>query len=174
MEMFGQRGFENTSVEQIAGAAGMSRSSFFRYFATKEDVILGDLVEYGQQILDALVEQPDTESTWTALRAALDPVIPVTDVSRARQASRLVSQTPSLRARHYEKIMAWQAVLLPEVARRLGLSQSGTDPRPTALIACALACYDAAIAAWTIDDTSAPLAELLDLAMNSIRPQGTL
>ena len=171
MDLFAEQGFDNTTVEQIAAAAGMSRSSFFRYFPTKEDVILGDLAAYGQQLLDALTERPDTEPVWTALRMALQPVVPANDHPGARQASRLFMKTPTLKARHYEKTMTWQAVLIPEVARRLGIAEPQlADPRPAAVIACALACLDAAIATWITSDDSPPLTELLDTAMNSVSP----
>ncbi len=173
IDLFLQRGFDNTTVEQIAAAAGMSRSSFFRYFPTKEDVVVGDLVDYGQQILDALTTRPDTEPTWTALRMALEPIIDTSDVDRARQTSRMFTETPTLRARHYEKTMTWQAMLIPEVTRRLGIDESSHDPRPAALTSCALACLDAAIATWTSGDDNRALAELLDIAMDSVRPAGT-
>ena len=45
MALFLDQGFEETTVDQIAEAAGISRRSFFRYFATKEDVVLGDMIE---------------------------------------------------------------------------------------------------------------------------------
>lgn len=174
MELFLDQGFDNTTVEQIAAAAGISRSSFFRYFPTKEDVFLGDLADYGQQILQALRARPGTEPPWTALRMALEPIIDTNDVARARQASRMFTQTPSLRARQYEKILTWQTLLIPEVARRLGLPESPAgDPRPAALTSCALACLDAAITTWTSSNTSTPLTELLDIAMDSVRPQAT-
>ena len=47
LELFITQGFDNTTIDQIAAAAGMSRSSFFRYFPTKEDTVLGDLAGYG-------------------------------------------------------------------------------------------------------------------------------
>jgi AcrR family transcriptional regulator len=175
LELFITQGFDNTTVDQIAAAAGMSRSSFFRYFPTKEDAVLGDLAGYGQQILQALIERPATEPPWTALRMALEVIIDTNDVSRTRQASRMFISTPALKARQYEKTMAWQALLLPEVARRLGLPEArADDPRPAALTACALACLDAAVTTWTTSDTTTPLAELLDMAMDSVRPQTTL
>jgi AcrR family transcriptional regulator len=175
LELFIAQGFDNTTIDQIAAAAGMSRSSFFRYFPTKEDTVLGDLAGYGQQILHALIERPATEPIWTALRMALEVIIDINDVTRTRQASRMFISTPALKARQYEKTMAWQALLLPEIARRLGLSEpQADDPRPAALTSCALACLDAAVTTWATSDTATPLAELLDMAMDSVSPQTTL
>src|SRR4051794_16440830 len=61
-----------------------------------------------------------------------------------------VHQHAALKARQYEKTMAWQALLLPEVARRLGLSEPRADDlAPAALAACVLACLDAAVTTCT-------------------------
>lgn len=172
MELFLERGFDNTTVEQITAVAGLSRSSFFRYFPTKEDVVLGNLADNGQQVLRALTERPDDEPPWTALRQALEPVIQsqTVNVERALRMARMILDTPSLRARHYEKIMTWQALLVPEVARRLHLPAAARDPRPTALIGCALACLDAALETWTATTGRTPFSDLVDAAMASIGP----
>lgn len=49
VRLFQEQGFEKTTVDQIAAEAGLSRTSFFRYFATKEDVVLGHLEELGRR-----------------------------------------------------------------------------------------------------------------------------
>jgi AcrR family transcriptional regulator len=58
IRLFLEQGFEKTTVDQIAVEAGLSRTSFFRYFATKEDVLLGHLEELGQKVRDALAARP--------------------------------------------------------------------------------------------------------------------
>ena len=173
MDLFLEQGFDSTTVEQITAAVGVSRSSFFRYFRTKEDVFLGDIVEYGKRVLRALIERPDTEPPWAALRTAIEPLLhpPADNVSRALRTSHMFFETPTLRARHYEKTLTWQELLIPEVARRL--DTHADDPRPAALISCALACLDAALVTWTSTNGAAPLLELFDLAMNSVGPQAT-
>jgi hypothetical protein len=61
----------------------------------------------------------------------------------------MLQETPSLRARHFEKQLPWQEMMVPEIAWRLGVSPDRPeDPRPTALVAVALACADAASAGW--------------------------
>lgn len=71
MRLFLERGFEATSMDQIATEVGMSRRSLFRYFGTKEDIVLGDHAAHGQVLRAALEERPADEPPWQALRAAL-------------------------------------------------------------------------------------------------------
>ena len=71
MELFLERGFEATTIDDIATAAGISRRSFFRYFGTKEDIVLGDLAAQGELIRKELEARPASEDAWTAMINAL-------------------------------------------------------------------------------------------------------
>jgi AcrR family transcriptional regulator len=71
MELFLRHGFEATTIDDIATAAGISRRSFFRYFGTKEDIVLGDLAARGELIRKELEGRPADEDAWTALLNAL-------------------------------------------------------------------------------------------------------
>src|ERR1039457_1948380 len=101
MRLILEQGFEKTTVEQIAAAAGLSRTSFFRYFATKEDVLLGHLEELGQKVRDALVARPAGEPAWQALRHAFDLLIEERNAlpQQGLSVRRMLHDTPSLRAR---------------------------------------------------------------------------
>ena len=68
--LFAENGYEATTVDQIAEAAGMSRRTFFRYFAGKDELVLERLVESATMIADALRGRPPAESAWPALRGA--------------------------------------------------------------------------------------------------------
>lgn len=77
--------------------------------------------------------------------------------------------TPSLRARHFEKQLRWQEMMVPELARRLGAGPDRPeDPRPTALVTAALACSDAATTGWVACEGTVPMAVLLDRAMSAV------
>lgn len=170
-DLFLERGFEETTVEQICAVAEISRSTFFRYFASKEDALLGDLPDANAHLLDALQRRPHDEPAWTALRRALDPLVERYDTApdQGRRLARLITGTPALAAAHHAKNAAWHTLLRPEVARRLGADpDDATDPRPSALIAAALGCVDATISAWATDDSEQPLARILDRAMGAI------
>ncbi|QRO01506.1 TetR family transcriptional regulator [Archangium violaceum] len=173
MQLFLTRGFDATTTEQIAAAAGISTRSFFRYFETKEDVVLGYLSETGLALQQALEARPLSESPWAALRRAFDVVCEGTkrDPERALRGARMLAQTPSLRARHTEKQMQWHDALVPAIVKRLppraGSPQG--DPRAAAIVAAALACLDAALAAWTASGGKADMGALLDDAIQAVR-----
>ena len=83
-------------------AAGISRSTYFRYFATKEDVVVGSLVRFGGLMLEALQARPEDADIWAALRVRhLNPMV---DGPRSRgaisglQVARMIQPTPSLRS----------------------------------------------------------------------------
>ncbi|MFE1358243.1 MULTISPECIES: TetR/AcrR family transcriptional regulator [Streptomyces] len=150
VRLFAEHGFEATTVDQIAAAVGISRRSFFHYFGSKEDVVLGDTDALGETVRAALEARPPEESAWTAIREAFKEL-------RRRAGSEkeqlilagIHGRAPSLRARHLEKHLRWQELLAPEIQRRLGLPPSpDPDPRALAFVAAALACLDAAVDAW--------------------------
>jgi len=173
MRLFLEQGFEKTTVDQIAAEAGLSRTSFFRYFATKEDVVLGHLEELGQKILGALTARPAAEPAWQALRHAFDLLVAEASAlpEQGLTMSRMLHDTPSLRARQIGKQLGWQDLLAAEVARRLGVPSDAPDPRPRALVAAALGCLNAAVDVWTAADGALPLPDLLDQAMSALTGQ---
>ncbi|MDF3140639.1 MULTISPECIES: TetR family transcriptional regulator [unclassified Streptomyces] len=170
--LFTEQGFDKTTVDQIAAEVGLSRASLFRYFGTKEDIVLGRLEESGRRIAEALAARPDDEQPWEALRRAFDVLTRMNEAAPPEQVLsylRMLQETPSLRARHYEKQLSWQKLLVPEIARRLGASQDRPeDTRPSALAAAALACLDVASTAWVACEGTVPLAVLLDRAMGAL------
>lgn len=174
LRLFAEQGFEETTVDQIAAAAGISRRSFFHYFRSKEDVVLGDLEAAGRRVRDALEARPETETPWEALREALKTLHgPDTDAVTELQIAHMYADAPSLRAKHLEKHLRWQELLGPDVERRLGITPGapGTtpDPRARAVVAAALACLDIAVEAWRESDGAADPVELFDAAVAAVR-----
>lgn len=169
--LFTEQGFDRTTVDQIAAEVGLSRASLFRYFGTKEDIVLGRLEESGRHIAEALTARPDDERPWEALRRAFDVLMRMNEAAPEQALSylRMLQETPSLRARHYEKQLGWQELLVPEIARRLGVSPDRPeDIRPSALASAALACLDVASRGWVACEGTVPLAVLLDRAMGAL------
>lgn len=171
-KLFAEHGFEATTVEQIAAAAGMSRRSFFRYFAGKEELVLDRLVESGHEIAAVMRARPPDEPAWAAVRAAFAPVVAAQEARPEYARPLLVMlREPRLSGTIVERQRRWKAVLAPLIAERLtdwrGLP--GADPRPDAIAGAALACFEAAQDAW-LNDADALLAPLLDAAMGAIAP----
>ena len=169
--LFVEQGFDHTTVDQIAAEAGLSRASLFRHFGTKEDIVLGRLEGTGRQIAQALAARPEDEQPWESLRRAFDVITGMNAQSPREALSylRMLNETPSLRARHWEKQLTWQNLLVPEIARRVAAEPGvAADVRASALVASALACLDAAANAWVACEGAVPLAGLLDGAMGAL------
>ena len=171
MGLFLDNGFEATTIDQIAASAGISRRSFFRYFGTKEDIVLGDLANQGEIVREALESIPLSTPPWAALRQALDAVDALqVDAAVTLKISKMMYETPSLRARSIEKHLHWQALLVPNVRLRLGVpAEDHTNPAAEAIVASAIACLDAAGEIWTAGNGKQDLAELYDRAVAAIR-----
>jgi AcrR family transcriptional regulator len=161
--LFLESGFEAITAADIAVAAGISQRSFFRYFSTKDDVLISGSVDLGARVRDALVERPLEESTWASLRAALAPLAAstVTDRQRSLDMLRVIMSTATLRARHLEKHLAWEQLLSPVVAERLGGSSLAHSSARTACH-LALASLDVALDRWVESDGRKDLDTLLD------------
>lgn len=169
--MFLADGFDATPIDRIVEAVGVSRRTFFRYFGTKEDIVLGDLVSRGRMIADELAARPADESPWEALRAALhagrDTAIP--DMDAALALGKMLFGTPSLRARLMEKRLRWQEMLVPLLVVRMDGPAEHAGLRATAIVAASLSCLDAASEAWIESDGAGDLAELYDEAVAAVR-----
>jgi AcrR family transcriptional regulator len=169
--LFVERGYDQTTIEDICTVVGISRTTFFRYFPAKEDVLMRDFADLGDLLLASLITRPDKETAWAALRNALGPLTARYDADgeRTRRALKLVIETPTLGAFHQDKLARWVKQLTPEIARRAGSDPLDvTDPIPNALISAAFACLDAALVAWVAADGAEDLDQLLARSMNAL------
>jgi AcrR family transcriptional regulator len=172
MRLFLDQGFDATTMEQIATEVGISRRSLFRYFATKEDIVLGNLGEIGLAARTALQSRPAAQPPWEALRAAFDVVVeqPGYSPEQALLISRMFHDAPSLRARQLEKQRRWLELLVPDIQARLGIPAGAVpDPRAHAIVACALACLDTATEIWMLRDGEGDLGQIYDEAVAAVR-----
>jgi len=165
-ELFAENGFEATTVDQIAEAAGMSRRTFFRYFGGKDELILDKLLEVGDRVAAAFASRPAAEAAWPALRASFDVVVAAQDAfpEPSRRLALLLRDEPGTRGTMEERRRRWTDTLGPLVAERLR-HPSVTAGR--AVAGAALACYDAATDAW-IDAPDISFATHLDAAMEAV------
>ncbi|GAB3651159.1 TetR/AcrR family transcriptional regulator [Glycomyces tarimensis] len=173
MKLFLEQGFEATTIDEIARAAGISRRSFFRYFGTKEDVVLGDMAGEGERAAQALRSRPDSEDVWTALKNAFADryaQMREQDPERMLKVAEMMYGTPSLRARSIEKHLQWQEQLTPEVRRRLGPGEDDEmQLRARTIVACLVACLDTAGEAWVRASGRRPLVDYFDIALAAVR-----
>ncbi|WP_229067493.1 TetR/AcrR family transcriptional regulator [Actinoplanes sp. DH11] len=171
MKLFLEQGFEQTTIDQIAATAAISRRSFFRYFGTKEDIVLGDLASQGILMRDTLEAIPLSVAPWEAIREALRRVGGLTQEPDVMlKVAKMMYETPSLRARSIEKHLQWQELLVPNIRLRLGLdADDRRDPAADAIVSSAIACLDVAGQIWTRTGGTADLADLYDRAVLAVR-----
>jgi AcrR family transcriptional regulator len=137
MALFLEKGFEATTLDDIAEAAEMSRRSFFHYFASKEEVVFAWKDAFGDGLVAALAQRPQSESLMLAAERALIASISGYEREEAIALSRLVKETPALRAYDqvkYEKLERVLAAALAERAAQERMAQGG-DPLPARLVA---------------------------------------
>lgn len=133
LRLFRERGYETTTVSQIAEAAEVSESTFFRYFPTKEEVVLWD--EFDPLIFEAFRTQPDTSSAIQALRAAFRYALPrqsAKERNELRERVDLFLSVPPLRATLVDRIGGPMRLLAEAVAERTG--RQPNDPAVRALV----------------------------------------
>lgn len=120
MRLFKEQGYDATTVEQIADAAEISKSTFFRYFPTKEDVVLRD--DFDQVFLEALRAQPDGLSPLEAVRRATRSVFSELgdELAKALERDQLIRSVPELRAHMLDEFVQTIRLFAVAVAERYG------------------------------------------------------
>jgi AcrR family transcriptional regulator len=132
--LFGEQGYQATTVDQIAAAADISPSTFFRYFPTKEQLILSD--EYDAALAEALARRPRDEPVMTALRHALaDSLLEVLEADREELLTRvrLSFADPDIRAHAMDEQLRNQDEVARTIAEHLGRDADDLE------VACAAA-----------------------------------
>jgi AcrR family transcriptional regulator len=162
LRLFAEQGYDATTVEQIAAAAGVSHMTFFRYFPAKEDVALADSYD---PVIAALLGQ--TPASWplaqrirAALLAGLEQIYGA-DRDALLTQSRLIVSTPVLRERLWADQMATQEAILSALGPGPGF------PDRVVVAAC-LAAASTAILAWVENDGSPELPELINQAFDAL------
>jgi AcrR family transcriptional regulator len=166
--LFGERGFDAVTVDDIAAEADVSRRTFFRYFASKEDVLLADHFTQLARLREAMAARPSDEPIITALRNALLSM--TGDFEQRKEMvilrGRLMRDTPSLQARSLVHQKLWEDAMQEMVAERLGVDPA-KDLRPGVVSAATLAAMRVAFTNWLSagckSDLIALTAEALDL-----------
>ena len=157
--LFLERGFDNVTVDDIGAEAEVSHRTFYRYFACKEDLVLGNVGEMLDSLRSAFIRRAATESVIESIRVVILELAASyeQDVENDRLRAQLVMSSASLRDRRHEHLVAFEAGLVPLVARRLSID-ANTDMRPALIAACAAAAVRVAMDSWMADDGHGALA----------------
>ncbi|MGW1198444.1 acyl-CoA-like ligand-binding transcription factor [Streptomyces sp. NPDC002536] len=171
LQLLALNGFDAVTIDEIAAAAGVSKRTFFRYFASKEDVVVQFLADMGTGMHEQLAARPTDERPSAALRHAVwVAMASCADHSdRALRVVQLILRTPALHARFLERQAQWRDDLAAELAHRHGLDPE-TDLYPRLAAGMALTAFDAVLHRWSGSDGSEDPAELIDQAFAVIGP----
>ncbi|MFI0351540.1 TetR family transcriptional regulator [Actinomadura sp. 9N407] len=162
LRLFTEHGYDATTVEQISAAAEISPSTFFRYFPTKEDVVIED--EYDPILAEMFRAQPPELTPIEALRAVFRDIFPfVFENEQATMFSRtrMMIEVPALRARMFDSMRTGTLAVVGEiVAERVGLDPG--DARIQAFSWAVMGVLQSALYAWLDSDGAVDLPALVD------------
>lgn len=172
-ELFGRNGYEDTTVAEIAAAAGVSRRTFFRYFASKEDVLTATSDEFAEAMLAAMADRPPGEAPLVAIERALVPVLEshLAKARKSRTIIRLLRESRSLRRAMLERHALMEERLAILLADRMDVDPA-KDSSPALLAFVARALVDTAYNVWYDQgrkDVEALVAELFDRLRQHLR-----
>jgi AcrR family transcriptional regulator len=165
LRLFAERGYEQTTVDDIAEAADVAVRTFFRYFQSKQHVLFGDVaLGIAARLRTALRERPAKETPVEAVRAALG-AMELDDAEQQRQVLdrlRLLQRLPELGGTYHLLFQQLHDVIAEEVAERTG--KPVADLHPQLLAAAATGALKAALTVFEVSGGRRQLAELRDKA----------
>lgn len=120
LELFERKGYDATTIDEIAEAALVSPRTFFRYFASKEDVVFGSHADELARLRQLVARRPSGESPDIALSRALVTFGQIPEEGRAEMLARvqLITANPSLLARRLLLHREWETGVAEELALR--------------------------------------------------------
>jgi len=148
IELFATKGFDETTVEEVAQSAGVSRRSFFRYFASKDDLLAQNVIQYGVALTAAIAACP---STFTPLEVVQETVLSVAKHTvanpRTRQVIEISERSASAKQAQMSRLVEVEDDVATAFAARLR-SASKYDLRPRLLASLTISSMNVAIIAW--------------------------
>ena len=131
LRLFAERGYDETTLAEIAEAAGVSTRTIFAYFPSKEDILFANLQTMCDAVVGAVTERPDGMDALTALRDFI--------VSSAHQKdeldhklAELIAGDPTLASHQRARVSQLQDILAAELARDLGVGEDDLRPKVAA------------------------------------------
>lgn len=172
-ELFSERGFDDVTVDEIAERAEVSKSTLFRYFEAKEDLLFADAVAHRDALVHALAARPLEEPVLVSLRASLRSLAADYQADRLRAVARnrIMSESPTLAARSLERQVAWEEGLAAVILPRLD-GQPDAETRAEVLAAVSMAVVRIATRRWVASEDDSEMIDhvlaALDLLLDEL------
>jgi AcrR family transcriptional regulator len=170
LRLFAEKGYEQTTVEEIAEAAHVAVRTFFRYFSSKQHVLFGDVAhDHVANMRAALAARPRSEEPVESVRQVLDQleVTAPDELAQILVRMQLMERQPSLRTTYLALNDELRQVIVDFVAGRTGLSPAD-DPYPLLVGAAAMSSWDTALTIWTASGGTCSLADLRRAAYQAL------
>ncbi|MET0183675.1 MAG: TetR family transcriptional regulator, partial [Caulobacterales bacterium] len=169
LKLFAKKGFTEVTVDELADAADISKRTFFRYFASKDDILLGDRKRFAQALAAALKREYADQRIVAALR---DTIVKLTreeeaNVEATRLRLELFSQSPETMATASQQVQTYQAEVTPIVARRMGLNEH-KDLRPALLVGVMMSATFSALTFWLANGAKGPSHKVVATALDQV------
>ena len=148
IEIFAAKGFDETTVEDVARAAGVSRASFFRYFSSKDDLLAQNVMQYGFALTAGIKACPPMFTPLQTMRETVLSIARQTGTHpRTRQVIDISLRSTSAMQAHASRLIEVEESLAAAFAERTkGSSKDDLDPR--LLAAITVAAMNVAIMSW--------------------------
>jgi AcrR family transcriptional regulator len=166
LALYGERGFENTTVAEIAARAGLTERTFFRYFADKREVLFGGAGALQELLVRAVAGAPDSAAPIDAVVAALEAAGAVLQERRefARQRQAVIAANAELQERELIKLSSL-ASALADALRRRGV----TGPAASLTAEAGIAVFKVAFERWANESNQRDLPQLIRASLDELK-----
>jgi AcrR family transcriptional regulator len=167
LRLFGERGFEGVTVDEIVAAAGVSRRTFFRYFETKEEALLADYPELSIRLSESL-DRCGADHPLDGVRAGLHRLADYYEErsEAVLERSRVIRDAMHLAARNLEFLAQWERAIASTVATHIDADSGGLLARTAG--AAAVGAFRAALTEWVRSSCTDDLHALTDRAFDLV------
>ena len=158
LDLYTERGYEQTTVGDIAERAGLTARTFFRYFADKREVLFARGDELQNVVRSAAVDAPESSPPMTVVAGVLDVIAELVGADRghSRRRQAVIDATPELQERELIKL-ARLAIVLRDGLRERGVS----DPEAGLAAETGIAIFRVAFERWIHDPDERELADVM-------------
>lgn len=166
-ELYAERGYEETTVAEIAERAGLTERTFFRHFTDKREVLFAGSGDLQQLMVDAVDAAPRSATPMEAITGGLAAAGVIFDASRrpySRQRQAVIDSNPELQEREVVKLVSLSAGLA-DALRRRGVQ----DPAAGLTADAGMAVFRVAFEHWIHDDTDRDFASFVDEGIVELR-----
>jgi AcrR family transcriptional regulator len=164
--LYSERGFEQTTVAEIAKRAGLTERTFFRHFADKREVLFAGADELQQLLVSTVASASDSAAPINAVAAALEAAGASIQEGRelARQRQAIITASPELRERELIKLASLSAALADELRRR-GVK----DPAARLTAEAGIAVFKIAFERWINDPNQHDLPRVIRESLDELK-----